>query len=147
MNWPPAVLLLGRCNDSAAIWKPRVRLWAVRQNGDRGLSMPTKRRFLRRELRGAFTVDKHFELHFGLPSGLETAFIDETDRYQTWQWYRRELLAYCRPGKRPAAWWEYEAGVEQPVDNATAVQFLYDAGALSEREILALGLALKGSPA
>jgi hypothetical protein len=40
-------------------------------------------------------------------------FIDEQHRYATWQAYREEILEeWCHPGERPAALWEYDAGLK-----------------------------------
>jgi len=44
----------------------------------------------------------------------------------------------CNPTTRPAAWWRFEAGIEEPKRHADAVAFLRSGGHLRPDEIALL---------
>jgi hypothetical protein len=44
------------------------------------------------------------------------------------------MLADCRYGQRPAAWWDYESPVPRPADHHFDRAVLFEAGLLSARE-------------
>lgn len=53
-------------------------------------------------------VAQHMELAVG--PGAVSAFRDEAERRRAWERHRADLLALEPPGRRPWAWWRYEAG-------------------------------------
>jgi hypothetical protein len=64
-------------------------------------------------------------------------FDSDEDRRAAWERHRDELLTESR-GRRPAAWWDYDAEIERPKDRDLETPVLYDAGLLSEAEIAEL---------
>jgi hypothetical protein len=63
-------------------------------------------------------------------------FPNETEYREAWQRHRDEMLA-GNPGKRPAAWWQFDApdGLERPGDSGEETILLYEHGLLSAAEI------------
>jgi hypothetical protein len=64
-------------------------------------------------------------------------FASDEERRAAWERNRDELLTEWA-GKRPAAWWEYDAEIERPKDADLETQVLYAAGLLSSAEIAEL---------
>jgi len=64
-------------------------------------------------------------------------FATDEDRRAAWERHRDELLAECA-GKRPAAWWDYDALISRPADSDLETPVLYKAGLLSDAEIAEL---------
>jgi hypothetical protein len=53
-------------------------------------------------------VAQHMELAIG--PGVTSAFRSDAERRRAWERHRADLLALEPPGRRPWAWWFYEAG-------------------------------------
>ena len=49
-------------------------------------------------------------LQYGADARWADAFRDEDEHRDAWIRNRDRLLAWCRHGHRPAAWWQFEAG-------------------------------------
>jgi hypothetical protein len=78
------------------------------------------------------------ELAIGV-GNLGSVFSSEEERRQAWLMAKHELLARAQPGKRPWAWWRYEApGLGLKYDCSHERSVLWRAGLLSETERAAL---------
>ncbi len=93
--------------------------------------MPANRTPRRRRAR--LTIDQRFSLTVGADV-YPNAFANDAERRQAWAQWRDRLLATCRYGGRPAAWWDYEAPVGRPADHRIDAATLYAAGLLPPRE-------------
>jgi hypothetical protein len=98
--------------------------------------MPTNRTPLRRR-RDGLNADKEMELWLG--QCLQPAFESEQERHATWVRYRNWVMAkFANHGRRPDAWWRYEAPVPRPRDRDLEPPLLYRLGLLSEDELAVL---------
>jgi hypothetical protein len=97
--------------------------------------MPTNRTALRRPRRGRMTCDQELEMWLGPARHRPPAFRSEEERRELWFRHRDRLLAlFGQQGRRPLAWWRYEAPLPYPGDdNETAA--LYEAGLLGADEL------------
>lgn len=71
--------------------------------------MPRRRKIQRRALRDELSAAQAFELHCQCWADPPRTFETEQDRRRAWEAHRDEIMARCRPGQRPAAWWRYDA--------------------------------------
>jgi hypothetical protein len=64
------------------------------------------------------------------------AFHSDQERREAWERWRDYFLApdRCRFGKRPQAWWDYDAPIAKPEDDAFEAATLHQAGLLGEDE-------------
>lgn len=69
-----------------------------------------------RRRRDTLTTAEDFEL-LAQCTAPPRHFVDEQDRRECWEEHKHELLAACRPGRRPSAWWAYD----QPPENRPKV--------------------------
>jgi hypothetical protein len=75
--------------------------------------MPRKRRMPKtRRRRDVLTMAERHELAWGCFAP-PRCFVDEGDRADNWAFHRAALLAECRAGHRPSAFWKYDV---QPED-------------------------------
>jgi hypothetical protein len=89
--------------------------------------MPTNRTSLYRHRR-ELTFEEEQDLRYGGPR----AFASEEERRAAWQRCRNQMMATDRYGKRPAAWWDYDAPAPRPEEGEEAV--LYEHQLLDEQE-------------
>jgi hypothetical protein len=76
-------------------------------------------------------------LRFGWDERWDDAFATEAEYAEAWARNRDRLLAACPHGRRPMAWWRFEAPIQFPgYDHEPAV--LFEADLLAEAEIAAL---------
>ena len=94
--------------------------------------MPTNRTPLSRNRRGLSYLER-MSLDFGEDPRRRT-FESDDDRRASWIRNREYLLASCRAGRRPQAWWDYESTVPFPDDSEYEAAALYEADLLSEAE-------------
>jgi hypothetical protein len=66
--------------------------------------------------------------------GPEFVFENEEERRAAWEAHRAELLAAHRPGKRPAAYWDYDCPFER-LPHETDYQLLYRLVLLEPHEV------------
>jgi hypothetical protein len=66
------------------------------------------------------------------------AFSGEEERRAAWFHHRDKLLMHCNAGQRPAGWWDYECPITRPRDRDYAEAALYEAGLLTEGEVVEL---------
>jgi hypothetical protein len=94
--------------------------------------VPTNRKFVRRHLRRELTWEEEMELWLG-PSHRGSLFASREDLQQAWLANRDRLMAvWGKHGRRPAAWWEFEAPFPRP--SGREQSSLYEAGLLTEEE-------------
>jgi len=100
--------------------------------------MPTNRTALRRPRRGRLSADQEMSLWLGEAAHRPPAFRDDAERRELWFRHRDRLLAlFGHHGRRPIAWWEFEAPIPWPsYDNQEAA--LFEVGLLSDAERNAL---------
>jgi hypothetical protein len=102
--------------------------------------MATNRSYIRRPHRSRITADQELHLWMGGgPSGNPQQFASAETRRAAWQLHRGRLVGVLpsAPGRRPQAWWEYEASIAWPgYDRERST--LYAAGLLGEEEKAAL---------
>jgi hypothetical protein len=93
--------------------------------------MPTKRVPLRRGVRGRLTFAQEQCLWLGVPAD---AFADDEHRAEAWARHGSRLMELlARHGRRPQAWWRYDAPIAYPgydLERST----LFEAGLLSDDE-------------
>lgn len=71
-------------------------------------------------------------------------FWDEADRRAAWEEHRDALLAACRAGHRPSAWWEYDRQPdERPRPGEHEVEALIRIGAATAADVDDLREALR----
>jgi hypothetical protein len=93
--------------------------------------VPTKRT-IRNRSRHKLSFWEELSLEYGNRSeGL--GFASDAERREAWLRHRDELLAKCRAGRRPDAWWTYEAPFRRPEYEREPAR-LYEAGLLGEEE-------------
>ena len=94
--------------------------------------MPTRRTPLRRASRGTLAFSQEQELWLGICT--YPTFESEEERREAWERHRARLMdQFAHNGRRPAAWWTYEAPIPFPgrdVEQST----LFEAGLLGEGE-------------
>ena len=97
--------------------------------------MPTNRRPLRRPLRGHLTLWQKLSLEYG-EADHRPGFPSDAERRAAWTWHRHRLLALPRyqRGKRPDAWWCFEAPIPRPDEREDEPAALYAAKLLGEAE-------------
>ena len=61
-------------------------------------------------------------------------FASDSERRAAWLQHREKFLAKERPGRRPEAWWDYEAPFRRPDEYEQEPACLYAAGLLEEEE-------------
>jgi hypothetical protein len=61
-------------------------------------------------------------------------FASDSERRAAWQQHRDKFLTKKRPGRRPDAWWDYEAPFRRPDEYEREPARLYEAGLLSDEE-------------
>jgi hypothetical protein len=94
--------------------------------------MATNRRTVNRPSRGQLTFEQELELCLG-PSHRGSAFGSPAEVRIAWLKNRdRLLLMWSKNGKRPAAWWNFEAPFPRPREREQSR--LYEAGLLTEPE-------------
>jgi hypothetical protein len=94
--------------------------------------MPTDRKPLHRAHRSRLDGDQEMELWLG-PNHRGSAFESEAQRQWAWTQHRDRLMViWGKHGKRPWAWWRYEAGRPHPGDRQAST--LYEMGVLSDEE-------------
>src|SRR5262249_16370753 len=119
-------------NGLASIWKLS-NPWVVHPAPLGGDRMPTNRTYLRRPRRNRLSGNQELELWLG-PSHHGPTFQNEEERRASWFRHRDRLMAmFGQSGRRPLAWWEFEAPIPYPgYDDEEAA--LYEAGLLGEQE-------------
>jgi hypothetical protein len=99
--------------------------------------MPTNQTPLQRPRRLALSHNEEMSLVYGeLPH--RPGFASEEERRAAWFAHRDELLQHCRWGRRVAGWWDYESPIRRPRDRDYEEAALYEAGLLTEGEIVDL---------
>jgi hypothetical protein len=94
--------------------------------------MTTNRHTIRRPYRGKLTHTQEMELWLG-PSHHGSAFRSRTELHQAWLKHRdRVMAAHAKWGRRPMAWWEFEAPFPRPSDRERSA--LFEAGLLGVEE-------------
>jgi hypothetical protein len=94
--------------------------------------MTTNRHTIRRPYRGKLTHTQEMELWLG-PSHHGSAFRSRTELHQAWLTHRdRVMAAHAKWGRRPMAWWEFEAPFPRPSDRERSA--LFEAGLLGVEE-------------
>jgi hypothetical protein len=73
-------------------------------------------------------------LQYGYDERWADAFRDEDEHRDAWIRNRDRLLAWYRHGRRPAAWWQFEAGDLRYPGHDRERSMLYEAGLLGEEE-------------
>jgi hypothetical protein len=99
--------------------------------------MPTNQTPLQRPHRRALNHAEDASLRYGELSH-RTGFASEEERRAAWFQHRDELLRYCRWGKRPAGWWDYECPIRRPRDHDYEEAALWEANLLAESEVAEL---------
>ena len=95
--------------------------------------MPTNRTLLRRPSRRRLSASQEMALWMG-EAPHKPAFHNENEAREAWSCHGDRLLAALgKHGRRPMAWWHFEAGFPWPGrDREQSV--LFEAGALTEEE-------------
>ena len=75
--------------------------------------MPTNRRYVRHARRGRLNHAEEMALIYG-PDPRWDAFDTDEEARTAWAQHRERLLAGCRHGRRPMAWWTLESPVAFP---------------------------------
>src|SRR4051794_26432842 len=97
--------------------------------------MPVKRRIQKSRDRTLGLMER-WSLELG-DDERRPAFASDAERRATWEYHREAMLADERPGRRPQAWWDYDAPIPWPgYDNETVA--LFAAGLLSDEELAEL---------
>ena len=96
--------------------------------------MPTERLPLRRPPRGRLTASQEQELWLGPSPHLGPLFADAEHVRAAWFQHRARLLElFGSHGRRPQAWWAFEAQIKYPGPDRERSK-LYEAGLLVEAE-------------
>jgi len=93
--------------------------------------MPTDRKPISRHLRHRLTGWEELSLEYGEARYHRPGFRDDDARREAWFRHRDWLMARCRRGRRPAAYWDYEAPDLRPD------VYEYEKAALWEANLLA----------
>ena len=99
-----------------------------------GASMATNRSYLRRPHRTALSPDQAMDLWLGpRPQDELAPFPSDEARRAAWTLHGPRLAVPSSPGRRPMAWWQYDAPIPWPgIDRERST--LYAAGLLGEEE-------------
>lgn len=101
--------------------------------------MPTNRVPLRRSVRGRIDADEEMHLWLGAGPQGRAMFADEAETEAAWRRHRDRLLEmFGRHGRRPWAWWRFEAPPGLEYDYARERSILFEAGLLAPKEAEAL---------
>jgi len=95
--------------------------------------MPTNRKPISRAVRYRLSFWEKLSLEFG-EAEHRPGFRSDAERRKAWLHHRQWMLARCRPGFRPRAFWHYEASVPQPDDCRYREAALWAAGLLTLEE-------------
>lgn len=99
--------------------------------------MPTNRVPLRRRVRGELNSDQEMALWLGVGRNGSFPFADEDEAAELWVRHKPRIMeAHARNGRRPYAWWVYEAetlGLDYP-GYETEASYLYEHGQLGAEE-------------
>jgi hypothetical protein len=95
--------------------------------------MPTNRTPIRHPRRGRLNHAQDMVLQYGADERWADAFHDESEHRDAWVRNRDRFLAWYRHGRRPAAWWQFEAPFPYPGYDAEQ-QALYRAELLAPEE-------------
>lgn len=94
--------------------------------------MPTDRKPLHRAHRSRLDSEAEMELWLG-PGHRGSVFEGKAQRQWAWTQHRDRLMAvWGKYGRRPWAWWAYEAHVPHPGNHEAST--LYEMGVLSDEE-------------
>jgi hypothetical protein len=97
--------------------------------------MPTNRTYVRRPRRGRLSGIAEMDLWLGPSPNLPPAFDSDEQRRELWFRHRDQLMARRGAhGRRPLAWWRYEAGDLRYPGPDRERSTLYEAGLLAEGE-------------
>jgi hypothetical protein len=69
------------------------------------------------------TYGEEWELLLG-EGGRTSHFLSDADRKNAWFFHRERLLEMSPPGKRPWAWWAYEAREHRPIGGEQTLRLL-----------------------
>ena len=101
--------------------------------------MATNRIPLRRRVRGELNSDQEMALWLGVGRNGSFPFEDGDEAHELWDRHRARLMdMFATHGRRPMAWWRYDAPKGIQFDYDTERSTLYEAGQLSEPEAAAL---------
>jgi hypothetical protein len=95
--------------------------------------MPTNRHPIRHPRRGRLNHAQEMTLRFGLEPRWD-AFRTAADHHDAWLRNRDHMLASYRHGRRPMAWWRFEAGSLKYPGYDREQSTLYEAGLLAKEE-------------
>jgi hypothetical protein len=96
--------------------------------------MPTARKPVSRALRHRLSFWEQLDLEYGPDERRPCFRADEAERRAVWSRHRDWLMAQCRHGFRPDAWWAFEAPITRPSDDDYERAALWEAGLLSDEE-------------
>src|SRR5262249_12066035 len=100
--------------------------------------MPTNRKLIRRAHRATMNAQMAQELWLGPNRNMGSSFENETHRRETWFRFRDRLMQqWGRHGRRPLAWWIYEApekGLRYPGSDYERSILWETPGVLTEQE-------------
>jgi hypothetical protein len=96
--------------------------------------LPTERKPLHRASRSRLTDVQEMTLQYG-PSPRWNAFDSEEEHASAWARNRDRFLAHYRRGRRPMAWWRFEAGDLRYPGYDRERSVLYEAGLLGDAEL------------
>lgn len=100
--------------------------------------MTTTRRPLRRASRGALSSDQEQCLWLGVGRN-GFPFEDEEEAREAWERHKARIMAsYAKGGRRPQAWWVYDAPEGLEFDYDTERSTLFEAGLLEVEEAAVL---------
>ena len=133
-SWPDAPSSSGPWSGSGSTSKPSSRLAGRRRDGEG--PMPTNRHPVRHSHRGRLNHGQDMILQYGHDERW-AAFRSEAEHRDAWIRNRDRLLAWYRHGRRPQAWWQFEAPFRYPgYDREQST--LYTAGLLTAEELAEL---------
>ena len=95
--------------------------------------MPTDRKPISRHLRHRLSGWEQLSLEYG-EANHRPGFRDEDARRAAWIRHRDWLMARCRHGRRPEAWWDFEAPIARPDDFDYEKAQLWEANLLTPEE-------------
>src|SRR5262245_5674805 len=95
--------------------------------------MPTNRTPIERS-RSRLSKGEELDLLLGTDTD-GPVFLDEDERREAWEQHRDYVMArWSSHGKRPLAWWDYEAPIPRPRDPEYEEAALWEAGLLTPKE-------------
>ena len=95
--------------------------------------MPTNRKPISRAVRYRLSFWEKLSLEYG-EADHRPGFRSDDERRKAWMHHRSWMLARCRDGRRPQAYWDYEAPLPEPDDCSYRQAALWSAGLLSLEE-------------